>query len=104
MFEADEETLKSQGAHITTHEIKQQPDLWEDTLGIYDENRKVIDEFVEAARKLGGDRRTRVVFTGAGTSEYVGNTLVPYLRRKGDNDAFVFLSLASTDIVAAPED
>ena len=104
MFEADEETLKSQGAHITTHEIKQQPDLWEDTLGIYDKNLKVIDEFVEAARKLGGDRRTRVVFTGAGTSEYVGNTLVPYLRRKGDNDAFVFLSLASTDIVAAPED
>ncbi|WP_248921923.1 SIS domain-containing protein [Olsenella intestinalis] len=104
MFEADDQTLESRGARITTREIQQQPDLWEETLAIYDERRRDIEAFLDDAKAMGDGRRCRVVFTGAGTSEYVGNTLVPYLRRKGDNDSFVFLSLASTDIVAAPED
>ncbi len=102
LFAKDDATLEAMGAQITVREIQQQPDLWEDTLGIYDTNRAAIDAFVERAKALGGARRTRVVFTGAGTSEYAGNTLVPYLRRHGDNGAFVFQSLASTDIVSAP--
>ena len=44
MFEIDAETLKTMGAEITTREIRQQPDLWEDTLKIYDDNAEAIQE------------------------------------------------------------
>ncbi|MCC6098981.1 MAG: SIS domain-containing protein [Olsenella sp.] len=104
MFEKDKDTLLKMGAEITTREIKQQPDLWEDTLGIYDDNKAAIDEFVARAKALGGSKKTHVVFTGAGTSAYVGDTLVPYLRHAGDNESFEFQALASTDIVSAPYD
>lgn len=92
------------GAQITTREIAQQPDLWEGTLDIYDTNAQVIAEFLERAAALGGEARTHVVFTGAGTSAYVGDTLMPYLRRHGDASRFVFDSIATTDIVSAPYD
>ena len=105
MFEKDSETLKSMGAEITTREIRQQPELWEGTLKIFDDNIDAIKSFVERARVLGGtNERTHVVFTGAGTSAYVGDTLTPYLRRHGDNSAFRFDAIATTDIVAAPLD
>ena len=42
MFEKDTETLKSMGAEITTREIRQQPELWEGTLKIYDDNIDAI--------------------------------------------------------------
>ena len=104
MFEKDEATLTSMGAQITTREIKQQPDLWEDTFKIYEDNLPAIEEFLAKARALGGERRTRVIFCGAGTSAYVSDTLVPYLRRVGDNEAFEFAPVATTDVVCAPLD
>lgn len=105
MFELDTKTLTSMGAQITAREIKQQPDLWEETLKIYDQNAGAIAAFIERAAALGGnDRRTHVVFTGAGTSAYVGDTVTPYLRRHGDAPYFVFEAIASTDLVSAPLD
>ena len=53
MFKKSQEELKALGAHITTAEIKQQPELWESTFGIYQENLSTIKEFVEHARNLG---------------------------------------------------
>ena len=102
MFEIDAETLKTMGAEITTREIRQQPELWEDTLKIYDDNAEAIAAFLQRAEALGGAERTHVVFTGAGTSAYVGDTCTPYLRRHGDNAKFRFSAIATTDIVCAP--
>ena len=102
MFKKSQEELKALGADITTAEIKQQPELWESTFGIYQENLSAIKEFVERARSLGGKRRTRVVFTGAGTSAYVGDTITPYLRSHGEKSSFEFVSIATTDIVSDP--
>ena len=102
MFKKSQEELKALGAHITTAEIKQQPELWESTFGIYQENLSAIKEFVERARNLGEGRRTRVVFTGAGTSAYVGDTITPYLRSHGEKSSFEFASVATTDIVSDP--
>ena len=104
MFEIDAETLKTMGAEITTREIRQQPELWEDTLKIYDDNAEVIAAFLQRAEALGGAARTHVVFTGAGTSAYVGDTCTPYLRHHGDNSKFRFSAIATTDIVCAPLD
>ena len=88
MFEKDVETLTSMGAQITTAEIKQQPELWRDTLEIYKANLDAIDAFLADARAM-GDGRLSVVFTGAGTSDYVSDTCAPYLRRVGDRSLYV---------------
>ena len=101
MFEKDLEALKAMGAHITTTEIKQQPDLWRDAYNIYKENKAGVEEFLADIKKLG---RVSVVFAGAGTSDYVGDTVAPYLRHAGDTDAFNFMPVATTDIVSAPLD
>ncbi|MCH4180189.1 MAG: SIS domain-containing protein [Atopobiaceae bacterium] len=103
MFEKDEASLKAMGADITTREIKQQPDLWEGTYQIYLDNKQAISEFLDSANKMSAGR-TRVVFTGAGTSAYVGDTVAPYLRRVGHTDTYDFAPVASTDIVSAPLD
>ena len=103
MFEKDVETLTSMGAQITTAEIKQQPELWRDTPEIYKANLDAIDAFLADARAM-GDGRLSVVFTGAGTSDYVSDTCAPYLRRVGDRSLYDFKPVATTDIVSAPRD
>ena len=106
MFEKDLESLKAMGADITTVEIKQQPDLWEDAYQIYQDNKEAIEAFLADARAMAAGRRVSVVFVGAGTSDYVGDTVAPYLRRPGvgDTEAYDFKPVASTDIVSAPYD
>ncbi len=103
MFEKSVEELTELGAQITTAEIKQQPELWRDTLNIYRENLDAIEAFLADARAMGDDRLS-VVFTGAGTSDYVGDTCAPYLRHAGDTDLYDFKPIATTDIVSAPRD
>ena len=102
MYTLSNEELKKLGAHITTKEIKQQPNLWTSTYAIYQDNLLEISSFIERARRLGGARRTRIVFTGAGTSAYVGDTITPYLRSYGEKNIFEFASVATTDIVSDP--
>ena len=103
MFEKDLESLKALGADITAGEIKQQPELWLDTLNIYKENKDAVDAFLADARAM-GEGRLSVVFTGAGTSDYVGDTCAPYLRHAGDTTLYDFKPIATTDIVSAPRD
>ena len=103
MFEKSVEELTAMGANITTAEIRQQPELWEDTFGIYRSNLVKVEEFLAEARAMANGRLT-VIFTGAGTSDYVGDTIAPYLRRHGDTDAYEFKAIATTDLVSAPYD
>ena len=103
MFEKGLDELKTLGADITTAEIMQQPELWEDTFQIYASNKQAIEEFLAAANAM-GEGRTSVIFTGAGTSDYVGDTVAPYLRHVGDTDTYDFKPIATTDIVSAPRD
>ena len=103
MFEKSVEELTAMGANITTAELRQQPELWEDTLGIYRSNLAKVEEFLAEARAMANGRLT-VIFTGAGTSDYVGDTIAPYLRRHGDTDAYEFKAIATTDLVSAPYD
>ena len=103
MFEKSEAELRELGAHITTAEVKQQPELWRDTLEIYKANLDAITAFLADARAM-GEGRLSVVFTGAGTSDYVGDTVAPYLRHAGDVSLYDFKPIATTDIVSAPRD
>ena len=103
MFEMTTDQLNEMGAFNTTVEIKQQPELWLDTLNIYKENLEAIEAFLADARAM-GEGRLSVVFTGAGTSDYVGDTVAPYLRHAGDTKLYDFKPIATTDIVSAPRD
>ncbi|MBO6350746.1 SIS domain-containing protein [Enterococcus casseliflavus] len=102
MFQLSTKELAELGAEITTREIKQQPELWQETLTIYQEKQEAIATFLRTIKQK-TDKRIRVVFTGAGTSQYVGDTIVPYLNKTGATADYLFESIATTDIVAAPE-
>lgn len=103
MFEKTTAELEKMGAEITTREIKQQPELWQEAFTYYQANEARIQAFLEKV-KADATGRIRVVFTGAGTSQYVGDTIVPYLNEKGDQTSYLFQSIGTTDIVASPRD
>lgn len=91
-----EEELREKGALNTAREICQQPDAWEETLGILKARQAEIEAFV---KPLLQKQDLRIIFTGAGTSAYAGDVIAPYLREKTKRDVW---SIATTDIVSAP--
>ena len=90
--------LKKLGGYNTAEEIHHQPMLWKETLKIINSNKEKISNYIND--KL-GEKKVRIILTGAGTSAYVGDTAAPYLSRllgvKVD-------SVATTDIVSSPKD
>ena len=78
MFKLEEQKLKVLGAIITTNEIKQQPELWLETYEIYKSNKEKLSRFIDTISNNHG--QFRVIFTGAGTSAYIGNSILPYLK------------------------
>lgn len=82
--------------YVTWQEIIQQPSIWKEELEIVKKNLECIGAFIN---NVGGDR-VRVIFTGAGSSEFVGNTLCSYVNSKVDIEV---LSVPTTDIVSMPE-
>ncbi|MEG0475771.1 MAG: SIS domain-containing protein, partial [Carnobacterium sp.] len=103
LFTKSKNELKDLGASITTKEIQQQPELWSEAWESYQKQEEKIQSFLEKIKEE-ATGKIRVVFTGAGTSAYVGDTVVPYLNQVGDTNAFLFESIATTDIVASPRD
>ncbi|WP_300331321.1 SIS domain-containing protein [Fusobacterium sp.] len=81
---------------VTWKEIIQQPSIWKEEIEIVRENLEAIGNFIE---KIDAEK-VKVVFTGAGSSEFVGNTLCSYVNSKVDIDV---VSIPTTDIVSMPE-
>lgn len=104
MFFKTKEELIGLGAEITTREIKQQPELWQEALEFYKEKLAEISNFLNKVVETSPDRPVKVIFTGAGTSQYVGDTILPYLKRTADRKRFTFESIGTTDLVSAPYD
>ncbi|GGI66416.1 SIS domain-containing protein [Enterococcus alcedinis] len=101
MYQLAVEELVKMGAEITTREIRQQPELWAEAFENYQGAEERITAFL-ATVKASTTERIRIIFTGAGTSQYVGDILVPYLSQCSDKQ-FIFQSVGTTDIVASPE-
>lgn len=76
----------------TLNEIEQQKRLWLETINLVKERKNEIKSFLDR----NDFKNRKVIFTGAGTSEFVGNSIAPAL---GGN----VLSIATTDIVSDPE-
>lgn len=101
MLDWTNQQLEEIGAVITTNEIKQQPQLWEETLEIYNTHKDSLNKFLTDFKKEANEK-IRVIFTGAGTSAYVGDVVKPHLTRYGETNQFIFESIPTTDIVSAP--
>lgn len=100
MFTFSEEKLVPLGAQITTAEIKQQPDLWAETLTLYTDRSSEIENFLLKISMK--HDRVRVIFTGAGTSAYVGDLVTPYLKEKVDEKQWELLNIPTTTLVSNP--
>lgn len=97
MFGFNEEKWKEINGINTAKEIYQQPEFWLKTLEIIESNKDKIENFIdERLRK----EKIRVIFTGAGTSAYVGEVVIPYLNKRKE---YVFEAIPTTDIVSNPE-
>lgn len=90
----DLDYIEKNDAHNTYYEICQQAEKWREVYRLYEQRKEKIEEFLA---KVGSD--VKIIFTGAGTSEYVGNILNEYLKSLGTYD---FSSIATTDLVSAP--
>ena len=98
IFNYTEQQMVDSSSTYTIHEIYQQPATWRKTCAqlaaCKDELQKFLDQVVKA-------EDFDIVLTGAGTSEFVGNSLYHALNKKYN---FKVKSYASTDIVPNPED
>lgn len=101
MFSFSKEELENLGAEITTREIRQQPELWIETLALFNDKKEEIDEFVNKIKEK--HDYVRVILSGAGTSAFVGETVAPYLTLKNDSNKITFEAIGTTDIVSHPE-
>ena len=90
----DLDYIEKNDAHNTYYEIFQQAEKWREVYALYEQRKEKIEEFLA---KVGSD--VKIIFTGAGTSEYVGNILNEYLKSLGTYD---FSSIATTDLVSTP--
>ncbi len=97
MFGFNEDKWKELNGFNTAKEIYQQPELWIKTLEIIEANKDNINKFIDERLKK---EKIRVVFTGAGTSAYVGEVVIPYLNKRKE---YIFEAIPTTDIVSNPE-
>lgn len=96
LFGIEEEVLKSTNSYNTAKEILQQPRLWKEALNNFEKTKNELYGFYE---KIGLNSDFEIIFTGAGTSEYVGNILDPFYKNSSDLN---FKSIATTDILNNP--
>ncbi|KPH62972.1 SIS domain-containing protein [Pseudoalteromonas porphyrae] len=93
----DETLLEARNSAWTAKEIMQQSGCWRETLSLVSAVRKQLDAWL--ANVL-DKPNAQIVFTGAGTSAYVGEAVVGYLNQQLDIPC---LSISSTELVACPQ-
>lgn len=98
VFDKTEEQWKEVGGYWTSKEIFQQPETWLKTLNQVKAEKDAIKALIS---KVTSNEDYDIILTGAGTSEFVGNSIFPYLSPLNN---FKVKSYGTTDIVACPED
>ena len=97
LFNKTEENWKELNGYWTAKEILQQPATWAKTIAQVKNEKDAIKAFIERTTK---NEDYDIILTGAGTSEFVGNSIYAYLSKKNN---YKVKSYATTDIVADPE-
>jgi tagatose-6-phosphate ketose/aldose isomerase len=91
------EEQKTRGLVFTPREIAQQPDTWQTTLRIFQDNQEQICALLDEVGVRGPvEQRPVVMLIGAGTSDYVGGALELLLRQKWGCEVS---SVASTELL-----
>lgn len=83
-------------SHYTFSEIFHQPETWRKIPAIAEENASSLNSFMSDFMGTDG----QILLAGAGSSEYIGKTLCPYLGRFG---RCAVNSCGTTDLVVSPE-
>src|SRR5690625_2672281 len=99
-FNLSTEQIKEDGATHTTEEIFRQLDAGRDLFAGFfkvQEKYKGFLEYIYAKYD-----NISVIMTGAGTSAFIGDTLVPELSRLNKRNNVQFESIPTTDIVSNP--
>jgi len=89
------ERLHAAGAGLTAREIAQQPAVWPEIEALLAQQRAALDAFLGPLLARPG---LRIVLTGAGTSAFIGECLVPALLGAGLRAEAV----PTTDLVSGP--
>ncbi|UNT96580.1 SIS domain-containing protein [Allobaculum mucilyticum] len=97
IFGHEENFWQAANGTWTAKEIYQQPATWKKTLKQIKEKKDEIKAFIDP---LLADPNLDIIFTGAGTSEYVGNALFSFINTC---TGFRAKSYATTDLVETPE-
>ena len=97
MLGRDAAFYEAHSATNTVREILQQPEVWRQLARDMGERRAAVAAFMEEVTAVPG---LRVVFTGAGSSAFIGESMQPLLARELGLRSE---SVATTDIVSAPD-
>lgn len=97
LLSLDESYLKRKGAYLTAAEIAGQPDLWNTVEHLFFEYRDDVHAFLSHAYK----EVDNIIFTGAGTSAFIGLSLEGVFFR---NTKIQSRAIATTNIVSHPQD
>ncbi|WP_213805791.1 SIS domain-containing protein [Granulicella sp. dw_53] len=74
---------ESRGLAFTPREIAQQPETWQKTAQLFESNQQKFISFLERAGVTGPlEKRPVVMLIGAGTSDYIGESLALLLRQR----------------------
>lgn len=99
MFNLTTEELVKKKAEHTAKEIHHQPEVWGELVEGLSQQRDVLRGFLESI--YAKHEKVRVIFTGAGTSAFAGDTLVPELNKQNQENV-QFESIPTTNIVSNP--
>lgn len=102
MFHLPKEELERLGAIVTAPEIYQQPGLWQEAYDLYREKYDEIQRFL--ADILAKHDAVHVIFTGAGTSDFVGQSIANHLNQVNDLRKIRFSTVGSIELVTRPQD
>ncbi|MEC5423438.1 SIS domain-containing protein [Virgibacillus sp. C22-A2] len=102
MFNLTKEELEKNKGIKTATEIHQQPAVWKELVSTLFHSKDSSKEFIESIYTR--HEQVRVIFTGAGTSAFVGDTLVPELRKQNNKQHVLFEAIPTTDIVSNPNE
>lgn len=97
IFNISPEKMKETSSAFTLAEINQQPSTWKKTCAQIAGCKEELQVFLDQVLKA---EDFDIVLTGAGTSEFVGNSLYQALNKRYN---YKVKSYATTDIVPSPE-
>ncbi len=82
LLKLPESEKRSKGLLYTPTEIAQQPATWQRTFDLFAQQRDAIRDFLIRAGLADSEGKPEILLVGAGSSDYVGRSLVSLLRRQ----------------------